>query len=540
MVYAIGLSLIAGACGLYYFFFKNLYLFKNYNIPYLRPWPLVGTMGQLIFGRTTLSEFVKMTYDKYPAAKYIGIYDFHKPLIMLRDPDLIKSIAIKYFDIFPGRRTSVEYDQDPLVSQNLFFLYGDKWRKIRAILSPSFTSSKMKTMSKLISDYAIDFTNFLVQLPPEKKMVEAQDIFARYTTDIIATCAYGISINSMRNPKNLFYMFTNDKTFVKKFSILNLTINRCFPWLARILKLRFVNEKIRNFFQDLVETSIKTRIQNNIVRPDMLQLMMESRDQKENSINLTIEDMASQAFAFFLAGFDTSSISMCFITHEIAGNENIQKKLQSEIDQVLEDTNGQVSYEAINDMEYLNAVLMESLRMYPPFVLIDRKCARDFELPPTLTNAKPFIVKKGQDVLIPIYGLHHDPKYFEEPEKFNPDRFVDEQKKHIDKTEAFLPFGLGPRKCIAYRFALMQAKLLLFHLLARCDLLPYEKTQIPLKFAKHNVILKTEDKLWLKVEPRKNPHRTVVVNIVSGTHDLEEHLHGFENLEDSCKWFDER
>ncbi|EFN77007.1 Cytochrome P450 9e2 [Harpegnathos saltator] len=514
-MYAIGLSLIIGAFGLYYFFFKDLYLFKNYSIPYLKPWPLVGNMGQVIFGKKSLNEFVKIMYDKYPGAKYIGIYDIFEPVIMLRDIELIKSIAIKHFDIFSDHRNFIQYDQDPLASQNLFLLRGDKWRNIRSILSPSFTSSKMKTMFNLISDYAEDFTNFVVQLPPEKRVMEAKDVFKRYTTDIIATCAYGISINSMRNPNNLFYIFANDKTFLKTLNVLHLTINRCFPWLGRILKFKFVNEKMGKFFQNIVEISIRTRIENNIVRPDMLHLMMESRDRENNSLNLTMEDMVSQVFAFFLAGFETSSTLMCFATHKIAENEDVQRKLQNEIDHVLENTNCQVSYEEINDMEYLGAVLNEALRMYPVVMVIDRICLTEFELPPTLTGAKPFTMKKGQGILIPIYGLHYDPKYFEEPDKFNPDRFIGEQKRYIDKTGAFLPFGIGPRKCIGYRFALMEIKLLLFHLLARCDLLPCEKNQIPLKFAKHNIFLGTESKLWLKVKPRENPHRTVVVNVSS-------------------------
>ncbi|EFN82679.1 Cytochrome P450 9e2, partial [Harpegnathos saltator] len=82
----------------------------------------------------------------------IGIYDFLKPVIMIRDPELIKSIAIKHFDMFTDHRDFIQYDQDPLASQGLFFLRGDKWRKMRAILSPSYTSKKMRTMFKLISD----------------------------------------------------------------------------------------------------------------------------------------------------------------------------------------------------------------------------------------------------------------------------------------------------------------------------------------------------------------------------------------------------
>ncbi|EFN77011.1 Cytochrome P450 9e2 [Harpegnathos saltator] len=102
---------------------------------------------------------------------------------MLRDPELIKSIALKYFDMFMDHRSFVKDDQDPLMSNNLFSLRGDKWREIRAVLSPAFTSSKMKNMFKLMSDYATDFVKFIMELPAEQRVMEMKDIFTRYTTD---------------------------------------------------------------------------------------------------------------------------------------------------------------------------------------------------------------------------------------------------------------------------------------------------------------------------------------------------------------------
>ncbi|EFN76510.1 Cytochrome P450 9e2, partial [Harpegnathos saltator] len=126
-------------------------------------------------------------------------------------------------------------------------------------------------------------------------------------------------------------------------------IFRSMPTLARVLKLKIVNEKNATFFRNLVETTIKIRDDKSIVRPDMLQLMIENRDKQNDKKELTIEDMTSQAFIFFFGGFETTSTLMSFAAHEIAVNEDVRKRLQDEIDQVLEDTNGQVSYEAINN-----------------------------------------------------------------------------------------------------------------------------------------------------------------------------------------------
>ncbi|KMQ89601.1 cytochrome p450 9e2 [Lasius niger] len=517
MVYVIALTVIAGALGLYYYFFKNLNFFKKHGIPYKTPLPIFGNLGASIFHRESIAHLIKNIYNLHPEAKYVGMFDMTNPVVMIRDPDLIKSITLKNFDLFPDRRTMIEEYQDPLFGKNLFSLKGERWRQVRPLLSPAFTSSKMKNMFKLMADYAAEFSNYLTQMSAEKKIMDIKDVFTRYTNDVIATCAFGITVDSMRNPKNEFYVYGREATnFNNPLFFLKIYIFRGLPWLAQILKLRLFREQIGNFFQELVETTIKTRDENGIVRPDMLQLMMESRS-KKGKAGLSIEDMVSQAFLFFFGGFDSTATLMCFAAHELAVNQEIQKKLQNEIDQVLEESNGQAPYEMVNNMEYLDAVISEALRLYPIAPFLDRICVEEFELPPTLPGMKPYILKKGEGIWVPIYGLHHDPQYFEEPEKFDPERFRGERKKESLNCGAYLPFGLGPRMCIGNRFALMETKVLLFHLLARCDLKTCEKTPLPLKLAKEGFNMKPEGGFWLNVSPKKNIHHTIATNSVNGT-----------------------
>jgi cytochrome P450 family 9 len=250
------------------------------------------------------------------------------------------------------------------------------------------------------------------------------------------------------------------------------------------------------------------RDEKGISRPDMLQLMMDDRNKKEAGRELSILDMTSQVFIFFFAGFDSSSTSMSFTMYELAINPDIQRKLQNEIDQVLEDTNGRPSYDDINRMTYLVAVINESLRMHPAQPVTDRVCSRDFELPATLPGAKPYLVKKEEILWIPFYALHHDPEYFPEPNKFKPERFLDDNKDQCN-LNAYFPFGLGPRSCIGNRFALLEMKVMLFHLLARCDLKSCERTVIPLKLKQKGLSIRIAGGCWLNVVPRKNLHSTI-------------------------------
>jgi len=129
-------------------------------------------------------------------------------------------------------------------------------------------------------------------------------------------------------------------------------------------------------------------------------------------------------------------------------------------------------------------------------------------LPPALPDAKPYLVKKGTLLWIPFYGLQHDPKYFSEPDKFKPERFLD--KGDQCNFNAYYPFGLGPRMCIGNRFALLETRTLLFHLLARCELKPCEKTLTSVKLQKGGFSMRIEGGFWLSIVPRENRHPTIM------------------------------
>ncbi|XP_011060550.1 PREDICTED: cytochrome P450 9e2-like isoform X2 [Acromyrmex echinatior] len=248
----------------------------------------------------------------------------------------------------------------------------------------------------------------------------------------------------------------------------------------------------------------------------MLQLMMDIRG-KGGHRELDIDDMTAQAFIFFLGGFETSSTTMCYTAHEIAANPEIQMKLQQEIDMVLEESNGEVSYETINRLEYLDAVICEALRLYPPVAALERICEKTFELPPALPDEKPFIMKKGMLIWIPVLAIHRDEKYYDNPEKFDPERFLNNKMRN---SSCYMPFGLGPRMCIAYRFAMLEVKVLLFHLLARCELKPSVKTTSPMKFCKDVIVMIPEDGFWLNIQRRKNMHSVLESTIMEASGNI--------------------
>lgn len=202
----------------------------------------------------------------------------------------------------------------------------------------------------------------------------------------------------------------------------------------------------------IVLDGMKYRSENNIHRHDMINMLMEARDMvksehaKTHNREWTDVEIVAQCFIFFFAGFETSSGLMSFAAHELMSNPEVQDKLYEEVQAVHESLEGKpLTYEALQSMKYMEMVISETLRLWPSANLIDRVCNKDFTY--EFENGNSLQVKAGESIWIPMSGIQRDAKYHENPLKFDPERFNEENKIKIQPC-TYMPFGLGPRNCI--------------------------------------------------------------------------------------------
>ncbi|XP_063930195.1 probable cytochrome P450 6a13 [Zophobas morio] len=158
--------------------------------------------------------------------------------------------------------------------------------------------------------------------------------------------------------------------------------------------------------------------------------------------DVTLEEITAQSFVFFLAAFETSSSTMSWAMYELAKNPHIQQKVRDEINTVVARCGGKLTYEGIQEMKYLSQVVDETLRKYPPGAALNRRCTQDYKVPD-----HDIIIKQGTRVFIPVLGIHYDEEYYPDPEKFDPERFNEENIRSRPQY-AYIPFGEGPRICI--------------------------------------------------------------------------------------------
>ncbi|XP_011707164.1 PREDICTED: cytochrome P450 9e2-like, partial [Wasmannia auropunctata] len=270
------------------FLHYTYFYWKNKDLPYL-PNSLSSfiTSWKIHSGSISFVDFCQYLYNYFPDAKYFGGVDFFQHVLIVRDPELIKNIVVKDFEHFPDHRNFFDESVEPLFSKNVFLLRGDRWKEMRNTLSPSFTASKMKFMFGLLSKCSHDFVDYLIDHPELCHSIETKKAFRRYTADVIATAAFGISVNSMKDRDNEFYVngveatkFSTGLLRMTKFMILIM-----FPRFAQSIGLTFFPSTTTEFFKKVVQETIRAREEQNIVRPDMIHLLMQSRDKKSDNVH---------------------------------------------------------------------------------------------------------------------------------------------------------------------------------------------------------------------------------------------------------------
>ncbi|XP_017468130.1 PREDICTED: cytochrome P450 6a9-like [Rhagoletis zephyria] len=488
---------------LYIFFHRRFNYWRRLGIAHDKPsWLL----GNLVGAQRTLSfaDISRNVYLKYKGTgPFCGFYFFQCPAVVLLDIELIKNVLIRDFANFADRGMFNNERDDPL-SGHLFLLDGHKWRSLRTKLSSTFTSGKMKLMLPMMIEVTQNLVEVMGEQLLEDNVVELKEILARYTTDIIGKVAFGIVCNSLRDSEAEFRIMGRRSFSESRHGQVVGGLMHSFPDLARWLRMRAINDDVIEFFMRIVRETVEYREKNNIKCNDFMSLLIDLRnDKKLRGDNgeekcLTIEEMAAQTFVFFIAGFETSSTTMAFALYELAQKPSLQERLRREVLGTIAKHNNEFTFECLQDMKYMDQVVLETLRKYSVVPILNRKALSDYAVP----GHPNFVIKKGMSVIIPTVGIHYDPNIYPNPEQWDPERFTQEQRDQRESVE-WLPFGDGPRNCIGKRFGGMQIRVGLAHLLCKYRFSVCDKTEIPLKMNVKSFLISTLNGIYLRVEEVK-------------------------------------
>ncbi|XP_054712374.1 cytochrome P450 3A8-like [Uloborus diversus] len=415
---------------------RDYQYWKVRNIPFVKPLPILGSLLET-FGQSL--HFVEVDrYKKY--GKIYGHFEGSKPAISIADPALLRNILVKDFHVFPDRRAFTT--GEPTIDLNVATVSGEDWKRIRSIITPTFTTGKIKKMISIFRDCSQVCVNHFMPYAKSGKSVDTKVFFEAVTMDVIASAAFSTKVDSQNDPNNKFVSSARDlfKNFFGWRFILFLMV----PKLVKFLRISVLPLKETCFFRDITLNIIEERERTGKVRNDFLQLLLDTAKETEEKETQEADDLTAnygkeetneqvlkttgkkklsnievvaQCVLFFFAGFDAAASALSFIFYELALNPDVQEKLIDELDEALAASDGKVTYEAVQSMKLLDNVISESLRIFPPAVRLERTTNEDYDL-----GYKGIKLTKGMMVTVPVFAMHHDPKYYPEPEKFNPDR----------------------------------------------------------------------------------------------------------------------
>ncbi|XP_064011537.1 thromboxane-A synthase isoform X1 [Pogoniulus pusillus] len=213
---------------------------------------------------------------------------------------------------------------------------------------------------------------------------------------------------------------------------------------------------------------------------------------------LTEDEIAGQAFLFLIAGYETTTSTLSFATYLLATNPECQERVLQEVDD-FSAKHMVPDYQNVQELPYLDMVIAETLRMYPPAFRFTREAAKD-----SLVLGQH--IPAGAVIEVAVGHLHHNPEFWPEPEKFIPERFTEEARKE-QHPFAYLPFGAGPRGCIGMKMGLLETKITLLRILQKFQFKTCPETEIPLQL-KSKATLGPKNGVYIMLESRqkKNTH----------------------------------
>lgn len=234
----ISLTLISILCGVlfYQLVIKYWSYFAKRGLPFIRGLPLLGSNYNVFLGRETIFDAMHRVYGIYTDEPVVGVYDVGGiPQYLVRDPELINRMNVKLFSHFANRRITVDPTVDPLSAGNLLFSKDTTWHEMRSTMSPSFTGSKMRNIlplmnvcgTKLVKHFRTEAANN----SDEAIVYEIKDVFTRFAADTIASCAFGLEVNSLTDKDNEFY-----RTSVSATAVTLLFIPELMRWLKVLYK----------------------------------------------------------------------------------------------------------------------------------------------------------------------------------------------------------------------------------------------------------------------------------------------------------------
>lgn len=357
---------------------------------------------------------------------------FYGHIVLTRDVDITKHMLQKKHKVYHKSKIQTRY-LSKYVGYGLLTSSGDYWLQQRRLIQPAFHKEKINNLVKII-DSAIN--EQVAQIETEK-LTDLYPIMNELAFEVVAKSLFNFSAEK-NTLKRLQFIIEKLQLFIVK--ELRMPYKKWWYTLSGEISyhMKLVNES-----RNIIHTIIKHRRNSEGEHDDLLDMLLKAKYEDGTSMN--DEQLIDEILILFVAGHETTANALTFILKLIAQETKVLKKVQKEVKSIHEQHLEPLKEIAL--LDYTKCVIEESLRLYPPAWITDRVNIEDDEF-------KGYALKKGTIIGASIYELHRNKKYWDNPESFIPERFLEDNRK--DVLPYYMPFGAGPRLCIGNNFAMYE------------------------------------------------------------------------------------
>ncbi|KAJ8668225.1 hypothetical protein QAD02_009888, partial [Eretmocerus hayati] len=411
--------------------------------------------------------------EYYPIFK---LQIFSKTLVFVRHPEDIKTILTSRANI----NKSSHYDLIKFVNDNdgINVSVGDKWRLRRKLVTPAFSLNALKTDAKIIKKHGEGFVKYL-KTHEDTCIHEAIPLMSKLNLDIVCETTMGVNINEcgIEGEAN----FREGADFYAEMPLYRAARPYIRDWMVKFIPIGWKRTRLMKKYNAFLNEIIEKRralLQHNEYAPSnnyangegstsgdtngVCPIDILLRGEREGSIDS--QGVHEEAESLIFAGFKTAALTMAYTLLLLAENESIQELARNEVVKVFGDSGGHLELSKLKELEYLERCIKETLRMFPAIPRIGRRLGEE-------TKLSDYVLPAGSEVLILIDAVHRDPKFWPNPDEYDPDRFLPENGE-FRHSHCYLPFSSGSRICLGYKYAMLTMKIILSMILNEYRLEP--------------------------------------------------------------------
>ncbi|XP_014102333.2 probable cytochrome P450 28d1 isoform X2 [Bactrocera oleae] len=473
-----------------------------------QPYLLVGTFPKASAGQCNLLEELNEIYLRYRVSqKFVGIFIARTPKLFICDPKLALEILTQHFKSFHDNESSewTNANVEQLRPCSPFVSTGEEWKARRSELVPALTINKIRSFYSAMRDSAQKAIEFLTAMGEQPQ--DAKELANRFTAQFMCNFIWGIEGNAFNVPQKAsatslspVHCMARDIILQSLQCVRYYGSTAAWPWLRKLQPVRFFPVAADRFFQQLLADALNARAKQQTAeagggRGDVIDHLQQLREKK----SLNAIQIAGHTTTVLIDGYETGAMLIAHCLLLLARNPRVQRKLREEL--LAADVAD--SFDALNELPYLEQCLQETLRLFPPLPTLFKLCTESV----TLKNFddSTLTVHPGDGVYISTYSFHRDAEYFENPDDFWPERFAEEMGgvRKYREMGVFMPFGDGPRMCPGMKLGLSEAKVAVSELISNFKVSAGVETRTDNKIANDSFLLTLDGKIELLFHRRQ-------------------------------------